>query len=116
MYNTYPQHQNFGPQHNGYGYAPMQQPMQQMPAQQMAPVAQSATASKGLLMIAGLAVVGAAAFGGVYLMNSSSQPAQTAASQPSTVFNIPSEINIPSLTSDDDNDPATPPVIVNNPA
>ena len=41
-------------------------------------------------MIAGLAVVGAAAFGGVYLMNSSSQPEQTAASQPSTVFNIPS--------------------------
>ncbi len=33
MYNTYPQPQNFGPQHNGYGYAPMQQPMQQMPMQ-----------------------------------------------------------------------------------
>ena len=27
MYNTYPQNQNYGPQHNGYGYAPMQQPM-----------------------------------------------------------------------------------------
>src|SRR3954468_18979129 len=119
MYTTYPQPQNYGPQNHGYGYAPMPQqpmPMQQMPMQQMTPVAQSATASKGLLMIAGLAVVGAAAFGGVYLMNSSSQPTQTAASQPSTVFNIPSEINIPSLTSDDGNDPATPPVIVNNPA
>ena len=27
MYTTYPQPQNYGPQHNGYGYAPMQQPM-----------------------------------------------------------------------------------------
>ena len=113
MYTTYPQPQNFGPQHNGYGYAPMQQPMQQMPMQQMAPVAQSSSASKGLLMIAGLAVVGAAAFGGVFLMNSSSQPEQTAASQPSTVFNIPSEINIPGLNTD--SDPASP-VVVNNPA
>jgi hypothetical protein len=113
MYNTYPQNQNFGPQHNGYGYAPMQQPMpmQQMPM--AAPVAQSSTASKGLLMVAGLAVVGAAAFGGVMLMNSSSQPEQTAASQPSTVFNIPSEINIPGLNTN--SDPASP-VVVNNPA
>jgi len=118
MYNTYPQHQNYGPQHNGvqgYGYAPMQQPMPMQPMPMAAPVAQSATAGKGLLMVAGLAVVGAAAFGGVYLMNSS-EPEQTAASQPSTVFNIPSEINIPSLTTDSDNDPATSPVIVNNPA
>ena len=114
MYTTYPQPQNFGPQHNGYGYAPMQQPMQQMPMQmQAAPVAQSSSASKGLLMIAGLAVVGAAAFGGVFLMNSSSQPEQTAASQPSTVFNIPSEISIPGLNTD--SDPASP-VVVNNPA
>ena len=111
MYTTYPQPQNFGPQHNGYGYAPMQQPMP-MPMQ-VAPVAQSSSASKGLLMIAGLAVVGAAAFGGVFLMNSSSQPEQTAASQPSTVFNIPSEINIPGLNTD--SDPASP-VVVNNPA
>ena len=27
MYTTYPQNQNYGPQHTGYGYAPMQQPM-----------------------------------------------------------------------------------------
>ena len=117
MYTTYPQPQNYGPQHTGYGYAPMPQqpmPMQQMPVQQMAPVAQSATASKGLLMIAGLAVVGAAAFGGVYLMNSS-EAEPTAASTPSTVFNIPSEINIPSLTTEQQDDPASP-VIVNNPA
>ena len=42
MYNTYPQHQNYGPQHNsvqGYGYAPMHQPMpmQQMPPPQQMP-------------------------------------------------------------------------------
>ncbi len=64
-------------------------------------------------MVAGLAVVGAAAFGGVYLMNTShAEP--TAASSPSTVVNIPSTIEIPSLTTDQD-DPASP-VIVNNPA
>ena len=80
---------------------------------QAAPVAQSSSASKGLLMVAGLAVVGAAAFGGVFLMNSSSQPEQTAASTPSTVFNIPSEINIPGLNTN--SDPASP-VVVNNPA
>ena len=111
MNGYYPQNQNYGPQHNGYGYAPMQQPMQQMPM--AAPVVQSTAASKGLLMVAGIAVVGAAAFGGVYLMNSSSQPEQTAASQPSTVLNIPSEINIPGLNTN--SDPASP-VIVNNPA
>jgi outer membrane biosynthesis protein TonB len=110
MYTTYPQHQNYGPQHNGYGYAPMQQPMQMQPMPMAAPVASSA--SKGLLMVAGLAVVGAAAFGGVMLMNSS-QPEQTAASAPSTVFSIPSEINIPGLNTN--SDPASP-VIVNNPA
>ena len=84
--------------------------MQQM---QPMPVAPSSAASKGLLMVAGIAVVGAAAFGGVYLMNSSGQPEQTAASQPSTVFNIPSEINIPGLNTN--SDPASP-VVVNNPA
>ena len=45
-------------------YAPMpQQPMQ-------APVAKSSSSGKGLLLVAGLAVVGAAAFGGVILLNS----------------------------------------------
>src|SRR4051812_41231138 len=112
MYTTYPQPQNYGPQHTGYGYAPMQQPMP-MPAPMAAPAA-SSSANSGLLMIAGLAVVGAAAFGGVYLMNSSdAEP--TAASTPSTVVNIPSEINIPSLTTEKQDDPASP-VIVNNPA
>ena len=31
MYTTYPQPQNYGPQHTGYGYAPM--PQQPMPMQ-----------------------------------------------------------------------------------
>jgi hypothetical protein len=110
MYNTYPQPQNYAPQYNGYGYAPL--PQQPMPMQMAAPVAQSAAAGKGLLMVAGLAVVGAAAFGGVMLMNSSSQPEPTAASAPSTVVNLPSTIELPSLTTQDD--PASP-VIVNNP-
>ena len=74
MYTTYPQPQNYGPQYNGYGYAPM--PAQPMPMA-AAPVAASSSSNMGLMMIAGLAVVGAAAFGGVYLMNSSRHPAQT---------------------------------------
>src|SRR3954453_5046622 len=116
MYTTYPQSQNYGPQHTGYGYAPMPQqpmPMQPMPMQQMTPVAQSATASKGLLMIAGLAVVGGGAWGGGYLVTASRQPTQTPASQPSTLFNTPSEIKLPSLTNPRGNDPVPPPVIVN---
>ncbi len=72
MYTTYPQHQNYGPQHNGYGYAPM--PQQPMPM--AAPVTQCSSTNIGLLMIAGLAVVGAAAFGGVYLMNTSRRPSR----------------------------------------
>ena len=64
-----------------------------------APVAASSSTNSALLMVAGLAVVGAAAFGGVYLMNTShAEP--TAASTPSTVVNIPSTIEIPSLTTD----------------
>lgn len=103
---TYPQNSTYG-YFNGYAPMPQQQPM---PVQ--APVAPSAAAGKGLLMVAGLAVVGAAAFGGVMLMNSSSQPEPTAASAPSTVVNLPSTIEIPSLTPQ--SDPASS-VIVNNP-
>ena len=108
MYTTYPQNNNYAPQYNGYqGYAPMpQQPI-------AAPVAPSSSANMGLLVVAGLAVVGAAAFGGVYLMNSSHEAQPTAASAPSTVVNLPSTIEIPSLTPN--SDPASP-VIVNNPA
>ncbi len=111
MYTTYPQNNSYDPYYNGYNnYAPMPQPM---PVQ--APVAQSAAATKGLLMVAGLAVVGAVAFGGVMLMNSNSQPEPTAASTPSTVVNLPSTIEIPSLTPSQDG-PSSVPVIVNNPA
>jgi hypothetical protein len=114
MYNTHPQNNSYAGQYNGYqSYAPMQQPVQQMPM--AAPVAQSSSANMGLLMVAGLAVVGAAAFGGVYLMNSSHdvQPATTA-SAPSTTVNLPSEINIPGLTTN--SDPASPVIVHNNPA
>src|SRR6478752_5814606 len=55
----------------GYGYDSyygQPAPMQQQPAPVQAPVAQSSSALKPLLVVAGLAVVGAAAFGGVYLM------------------------------------------------
>ncbi len=111
MYTTYPQNNSYDPYYNCYNnYAPVPQPM---PVQ--APVAQSAAATKGLLMIAGLAVVGAVAFGGVMLMNSNSQPESTAASTPSTVVNLPSTIEIPSLTPSQDG-PSSVPVIVNNPA
>ena len=104
MYTTYPQNQNYGPQHTGYGYAPM--PQQPMP---MPPGHAGSSTNTGLLMIAGLAVVGAAAFGGVYLMNTSLQP--TAA--PHLDRRQHPLGSHPSLTTDDD--PASP-VIVNNPA
>ncbi len=115
MYTTYPQNQNYGPQYNGFqghqGYAPM--PAQPMPMA-AAPVAASSSSNMGLMMIAGLAVVGAAAFGGVYLMNSSHDTAQpAAAATPSTTINLPSEISIPGLNTN--SDPASP-VVVNNPA
>lgn len=108
---TYPQNSTYG-YFNGYAPMPQQQPMPMQPMPVQAPVAPSAAAGKGLLMVAGLAVVGAAAFGGVMLMNSSSQPEPTAASAPSTVVNLPSTIEIPSLTPQ--SDPASS-VIVNNP-
>ncbi len=111
MYATYPQNNTYAPQYNGY--VPVQQPMQPMqPMAVAAPAAQASTAIMGLLLVAGVAVVGAAAFGGFYLMNSSGQPEPTAASAPSTVVNLPSTIEIPSLTSN--SDPASP-VIVTNP-
>ena len=88
-------------------------PQQPMPVQ--APVAQSAAAGKGLLVVAGLAVVGAAAFGGVYLMNATSAQPAAATSAPATVVNLPSTIEIPSLTPSQEG-PASVPMIVNNPA
>jgi outer membrane biosynthesis protein TonB len=94
-------------------YAPMpQQPMQ-------APVAKSSSSGKGLLWVAGLAVVGAAAFGGVMLLNSNdAQSTQTASTTTpatdtteSTIVNLPSAVDIPALAPAQ-NAPA--PVIVNN--
>jgi len=113
-----------------YGYAPQpnyvygsyyneQAPMPQQPMPVQAPVAQSSSAGKGLLFVAGLAVVGAAAFGGVYLMNSTnSEPtAATAAApsvEPSTVVNLPKTVNVPSAPAP--SGLASVPMIVNNPA
>ncbi|GFG52961.1 hypothetical protein CQY20_30205 [Mycolicibacterium agri] len=105
----YPQHPQYAP------YRHEQTPVQ-------TPVKQSSS-GKGLLFVAGLAVVGAAAFGGVYLMNSTeSQPTATtsaaAATPPagSTIINVPSAVEIPSLAPADDKEDKPTPVIVNNQA
>ena len=90
--------------------------------QQPAPAAKSTSAGKGLLLVAGLSVVGAAAFAGVMLLNSSdSQPARTTAASPaaasdtagSAVVNLPSAVDIPAPAPAEN---AQVPVIVNNPA
>jgi hypothetical protein len=111
----------YSPEPNyGYGsYYGEQAPMPQQPVQ--APIAQpssSSSSGKGLLFVAGLAVVGAAAFGGVYLMNStSSEPTASTsaapAAAPAPVVNLPAAVDIPALAPAQ-NVPA--PVIVNNPA
>jgi hypothetical protein len=105
-----------------YSYSPEPDygaPMQQQPAPVQAPVAQSSSALKPLLVVAGLAVVGAAAFGGVYLMNSSDsqpQPAPTAATSAAPA-QAPT-VNLPQiqLAAPAQSGPASVPVIVNNPA
>jgi len=52
MYTTYPQPQNYGPQHTGYGYAPM--PHQPMPMQApMAAPAASSSTNSGLVEVGG---------------------------------------------------------------
>lgn len=112
-----------------YGYAPEPQyghgsyygeqaPMPQQPLPVQAPAAKSSSAGKGLMFVAGLAVIGAAAFGGVYLMNSASPENTTTtsaapAAAEAPVVNLPSAIDIPALVPAQ-NAPA--PVIVNNPA
>jgi hypothetical protein len=119
-------------QQPNYGYA--QQPQSasyyndyaQVPQQPMAvqaPVAKSSSGSKGLLFVAGLAVIGAAALGGVLLLNSNDAPqsTQTASTSAapvtdpagSAVVNLPSTIDIPAIAPAQ-NAPA--PVIVNNQA
>jgi hypothetical protein len=70
----------------------------------------------GMKMVAGalaLLAIGIGAFAMVLGMKNS-ETTTAAQSTPSTVFNIPSEINIPSLVDDDS--PSTSPVVVNNPA
>jgi hypothetical protein len=86
-----------------YGdYAPV--PQQSIPVQ--VPVAPSSSGSKGLLFVAGLAVIGAAAFGGVLLMNSndarttetaSASAASATDAAGSRVVNLPSTIDIPAI-------------------
>src|SRR4051794_554917 len=79
-----------------YGYyAPV--PQQSIPVQ--VPVAQSSPGSKGLLFVAGLAVIGAAAFGGVLLMNSNdarkTETASTSAASATDPAGTP-VVNLPS--------------------
>jgi hypothetical protein len=109
--NTYyaPQNSYYGQPNAYYAQAPQPQyaPM---------PVAPQNSGS-GIKMAAGalgLLAVGIAAFALVLGMNKNSTPENTAAqSAPSTVFNIPSEINIPSLGTT--SSPSAP-VVVNNPS
>ena len=103
-----------GPHNSNYGYPNTY--YAQAPQPQYAPMPVAAQKSdSGMKMAAaalGLLAVGIAAFAIVLGMNKSSTPENTAAqSTPSTVFNIPSEINIPSLGS---SSPSAP-VVVNNP-
>ncbi len=111
----------YGPQNSHYGqpntyYAPAPQPQYApQPMYAPAPVAPQNSGS-GMKMAAGalaLLAIGIGAFALVLGMKNS-ETTTTAQSTPSTVFNIPSEINIPSLVDDDS--PSTSPVVVNNPA
>ena len=111
----------YGPQNSHYGqpntyYAPAPQPQYApQPMYAPAPVAPQNSGS-GMKMAAGalaLLAIGIGAFAMVLGMKNS-ETTTAAQSTPSTVFNIPSEINIPSLVDDDS--PATSPVVVNNPA
>lgn len=105
---------NYGPQNGHYGYAnhnyaPVAQP-------QYAPMPVAQNAGSGMKMVAGavaLLAIGIGAFAVVFGMKNDASPATTAAQAPSsTVVNLPSEINIPSLGTPS---PAAP-VVVNNPA
>jgi hypothetical protein len=113
-YQNQPQPQ-YGSYYNNYSSTP------QPPTPVQAPVAKSSS-GKGLLFVAGLAVIGAAAFGGVMLLNSGdSQTTRTtatgtaAASDPtaSTVVDLPSAVDIAAPAPAQN---AQAPVVVNNPA
>ena len=109
MYTSYPQNNTYAPQYNGYqGYAPKQS----MPT--AAPVAQSAAASKGVLVVAGLAVVGAAAFGGAYLMNSSHDVQPAAAPAPAAAAPAPATGGDQAKTDPNKGTTTTPPASGSN--
>ena len=103
----------YGPQHSHYGYPNAQYAPQHQYAPQ--PVAPKNSGS-GMQMAAGalaLLAIGIGAFAVMFSMKHNSGMENTAAqSAPSTVINLPSEINVPSLGS------STPsaPVVVNSPA
>jgi len=106
---------NFAPQNSYYGYpntyyAPAPQP-------QYAPMpAAPQNSGSGMKMAAcalALLAIGIGAFALMLGMKNSNVETTSAQSAPSTVFNIPSEINIPSL---DTTASPSAPVVVNNPA
>ena len=107
----------YGPQ-NGYypnQYAPA--PHQHYaPQPQYAPMPVAQNSGHGMKVAAGalaLLAIGIAAFAVVFGMKKDANVEATAAqSSPSTVINLPSEINMPSLGSST----APAPVVVNNPA
>ena len=107
----------YGPQ-NGYypnQYAPA--PHQHYaPQPQYAPMPVAQNSGQGMKVAAGalaLLAIGIAAFAVVFGMKKDANVEATAAqSSPSTVINLPSEINMPSLGSST----APAPVVVNNPA
>jgi len=105
---------NYGPQNGHYGYANHNYAPAAQPQYAPMPVAQNA--GSGMKMVAGavaLLAIGIGAFAVVFGMKNDASPATTAAQAPSsTVVNLPSEINIPSL---DTPSPGAP-VVVNNPA
>ena len=110
----------YSPEPNyGYGsYYGEQAPLPQQPAPIAQPSSSSSSAGKGLLFVAGLAVVGAAAFGGIYLMDSTSaEPTASTSAAPAAaqapIVNLPSAVDIPALAPAHS---APAPVIVNNPA
>ena len=105
----------YGPQNSYYGqpntyYAPAPQP-QYAPL----PVAPQSSGSGMKMAAAALALlaIGIGAFALMLGMKNSNVETTSAQSTPSTVFNIPSEINIPSLGTT--SSPSAP-VVVNNPA
>lgn len=103
-------------QHGSYYSESAPMPQQPTPVQAQAPVAKSSSAGKVMLFVAGLAVVGAAAFAGVMLLNSSGSqatPTTTSSSAPAdaAAVNLPKiEVQPPAPSQN------AAPVVVNYPA